>query len=307
MKSILRISFACCLAAGALAAAEQPLADRAAVAWQDKDWAKAEALYARLAADPEQRGLATFRRGVALLYLGNVEAGRQALDAAEKAGWTSAAVAYRRACADAVEGKTAEALAQLQKAVAAGFSQAALLDSEPLLASLRDVPEFARVKETIERASHPCRHDERYRQFDFWVGEWDVRPNGAPDSTPPSENIVTLEHDDCVVVEHWRGQGGTTGSSFNIFDQSRGRWFQTWVDSGGGLHEYRGLPDKDGNMLLMGETPGAPGQPGRVPTRLSFFKLGPDKVRQFSEQSLDDGKTWTSAYDLIYVRRKTSR
>jgi hypothetical protein len=113
MNSILRISLAGWLAAGALAAAEQPLADRAAAAWQDKDWAKAEALYAQLAEDPAQRGLATFRRGVALLYLGKVDAGRQSLDAAEKAGWASAAVAYRRACADAVEGKTADALALL--------------------------------------------------------------------------------------------------------------------------------------------------------------------------------------------------
>jgi len=105
-------------------------------------------------------------------------------------------------------------------------------------------------------------------------------------------------------MEHWTSIGGGTGSSFNIFDASRGGWFQTWVDSGGGLHEYRGNPDARGDMIFdQGETPGGPGQPARVPTRLSFFRLGPDKVRQFSETSLDGGATWTPNYDLIYTRR----
>ena len=96
--------------------------------------------------------------------------------------------------------------------------------------------------------AHPCRTDARYRAFDFWVGAWDVRPaNAAPDA-PPAENIVTLEHDGCVVQEHWRGRRDNTGSSFNIYDASRKMWFQTWVDSTGELHEYRGNPDEHGNM-----------------------------------------------------------
>jgi hypothetical protein len=56
-------------------------------------------------------------------------------------------------------------------------------------------------------------------------------------------------------------------------------------------------------MLLQGETPGAPGQPARVPTKLTLFRLGPDSVRQFSEISLDGGKSWTTSYDLTYRRR----
>jgi hypothetical protein len=287
----------------AAAAAQAPLADRAAAAWQDRDWSQAARLYGEMESDPEVRGMALFRRGVALLYLGDVPAARLLLNAAEAAGWTPAAVAYRRACADALEGKTASAVAELERAVAGGFSQTALLDSEPLLASLRSDPGFARAKQSIERAAHPCRQDSRYRAFDFWLGTWEVRPAGAPDSTPPSENVVTAEHDGCVLVEHWSGLGGTTGSSFNIFDQSRNRWFQTWVDSGGGLHEYNGNPDAAGNMVFLGETPGSPGQPARVPTRLSFFRLSDDRVRQLSERALD-GQTWITQYDLIYVRRR---
>lgn len=149
----------------------------------------------------------------------------------------------------------------------------------------------------------PCIDDARYRAFDFWVGEWDVRRNGAAADSPTSENIVTLEYGRCVVHEHWRGISGVTGASFNIYDASRSAWFQTWVDSTGGLHEYRGNPDAQGNMVFVGETPGDPGQPHRVPTRLTFFKLGPDTVRQYSESSIDGGKTWQVNYDLLYTRR----
>lgn len=310
MQVRIRIAAIACLCLGALAFAppaapqEPPLADRAEAAYQAGDWATAETLYARLVEEPGSGAFAAFRLGSALLYLGRVPEARTRLDAAEAAGWTPAAIAYRRACADALEGKTADAVAQLEKAVAGGFQAVAALDGEPLLAAVRDDPGYAAVKESIERKGHPCRFDPRYRAFDFWLGEWDVRPAGAPDTAPPSENLITLEYDGCVVMEHWTSIGGGTGSSFNLFDVSRWMWFQTWVDSSGGLHEYRGNPDAQGNMILQGETPGAPGQPARVPTRLSFFKLAPDTVRQFSEISTDGGKTWTTSYDLTYVRRK---
>ena len=150
----------------------------------------------------------------------------------------------------------------------------------------------------------PCREDPRYRAFDFWVGAWDVRPPGAAPDSPAAENVITLEHGDCVVIEHWRSVRGGTGVSLNIFDASRGMWYQTWADSGGGLHEYRGGPDANGNMVFNGEIPGEAGQPARLPTRLTFFREGPDRVRQFSQSSADGGKTWKTNYELIYTRRK---
>ena len=294
-------------AAALVSAGPEPppdLAARAAAAFVAKDWTAAEKLYGELLADPGQMGQAAFRQAVARLYLGHLDEARAGLDRAEREGFKPpAAIAYRRACAAALQGKNDEAIAQLEKSVAGGFSQLALLDGDPLLANLRADARFVKVREGLDKAAHPCHYDARYRAFDFWVGEWDVRPNGAPDSTPPSENLITLEYDRCVVMEHWTSTGGGTGSSFNMFDSSREAWFQTWVDASGGWHEYRGAPDKDGNMILLGETPGAPGQPARVPTRLSLLRMGPDTVRQFAELSLDGGKSWTTSYDLIYKRR----
>ncbi|HYE87943.1 MAG TPA: hypothetical protein VEA16_16380, partial [Vicinamibacterales bacterium] len=90
-----------------------------------------------------------------------------------------------------------------------------------------------------------------FRQFDFWVGEWDVRPNpetmkppaGAPAPNPnrqPATNVITKIEGDCVIHEHWNDRQGSTGRSFNIYDRVKQQWHQTWVDNRGGLHSYWG-------------------------------------------------------------------
>jgi hypothetical protein len=160
-----------------------------------------------------------------------------------------------------------------------------------------------------------------HRQFDFWVGEWDVVPNtqgaqgaqgaqsaqgaqgaqGAP--RQPASNVVVKAHNGCVVIENWDDRVGGTGQSFNVFDRVTRQWHQTWVDSNGGLHQYWGGL-KDGNMVFLGEVPLPPASrfQGRRTVRLSFTPMGPDKVRQFSESLNSDG-TWSVNYDLIYTRR----
>ena len=155
-----------------------------------------------------------------------------------------------------------------------------------------------------------------HRQFDFWVGEWDVVPNpetrpaNAPPPQPdrkPATNIIEKAHRDCVIVENWDdGQGGT-GQSFNVYDRVKKRWQQTWVDSNGGLHEYWGEL-RDDNMVYIGEVPLPPASrfQGRRTIRLTFFPLGANKVRQFSESLNVDG-TWSVNYDLIYTRRTKSK
>jgi Protein of unknown function (DUF1579) len=153
-----------------------------------------------------------------------------------------------------------------------------------------------------------------HRQFDFWIGEWDVVPNPAtpqpgtpPPGSRPASNVVEKAHRGCVVIENWDDRQGGTGQSFNIYDRVRKQWHQTWVDSNGGLHEYWGEL-KDGKMVFVGDVPlpaGARFQ-GRHTIRLSFTPMGADKVRQFSEALNSDG-TWSTSYDLIYTRRAKTK
>jgi hypothetical protein len=73
-----------------------------------------------------------------------------------------------------------------------------------------------------------------YRQFDFWLGDWNVY---ARDGSLAGTNDVTREMDGCVLQEHWVAAGppARRGSSFNTWSPAFRRWHQTWVDSTGGL------------------------------------------------------------------------
>ena len=93
------------------------------------------------------------------------------------------------------------------------------------------------------------------RDFDFWIGEWDVF---GPQGRQVGTNSITQLFDGSVLAEHWRGDGGVEGHSLNAYDASAGRWHQTWVDSTGGLL-LLDVRLVDGAMVLEGTAPGADG------------------------------------------------
>ena len=152
------------------------------------------------------------------------------------------------------------------------------------------------------RRRGPCEYDPRFRELDYWIGEWDVRGVNAPPNAPPSKSVITRIHSGCVIFETYNAQG-YAGQSFNIYDRSKGQWHQTWVDTTGGLHEYWGGP-KNGSIIYEGSIPPLPGQQERSQTRMSLLNIGPDTVRQLGETSMDGGKTWQVSYDLTYTRKK---
>src|SRR5262245_43236045 len=71
----------------------------------------------------------------------------------------------------------------------------------------------------------PCSQPQ-FRQFDFWVGEWEVKD---PDGKVVGQNSVTSRELGCVVVEQWKSSQGATGMSMNYFDPLSGQWTQKWV------------------------------------------------------------------------------
>jgi len=55
-------------------------------------------------------------------------------------------------------------------------------------------------------------------------------------------------------------------------------------------------------LVFVAEKIGPGGKP--IKNRPTFFNLGPDLVRQFSEQSNDGGATWSVGYDFNHLRKK---
>ena len=166
--------------------------------------------------------------------------------------------------------------------------------SRSLLATMLAVPAaLAGAQAPTPPASPPpaCQSAE-YRQFDFWVGTWDVfLPNGQK----AGENRIEPISAGCALLENWSGRGGFTGKSLNIYDRDDKRWHQTWVDSSGGLLMIAGsLVDR--RMVLSSEA-------GGTWQRITWTPNDDGSVRQFWEASADAGKTWTVQFDGKYVRR----
>jgi hypothetical protein len=283
----------------AMAAAQQAptaLDSAAQAAWSTGDWTAAARAYAALAARDTGTAQFRYRLGVALLGLGRPAEARPALQAAERLGAPVQQVAFRLAL---VAPEPDAAFRELRRATDAGL---ALLPSPPAseqaLARLKADPRYADFVTAMDRNARPCMHDDRYKEFDFWLGTWDVRPTGQPQA-PPARNVITKVNNGCVVHESWTAPG-SAGQSFNIFDRTRGKWFQIWVDNSGGLHEYSG-GIRDGAMVYEGEMPAPRPSTGRVRTRLTFTPSARG-VRQFSERTVDGGSTWQVNYDLFYTR-----
>lgn len=153
--------------------------------------------------------------------------------------------------------------------------------------------------------SSPCASNPVYRQLDFWVGEWEAfgkKGNKAGDSK------ISIILDSCIVLEEWTSaasQRGLTyaGKSYNTYNAQTNQWQQTWVDNVGGSTAYLTGKLENGTMVFK-TLPVARTKDTVEIQKLSFFNLGPDKVRQLFETSNDNGKTWFPTVDLEYRRKK---
>lgn len=153
-------------------------------------------------------------------------------------------------------------------------------------------------------SQHPC-SGTVHRQFDFWVGEWEAF---APNGNKGGDSKISLILDSCIVLEEWTSANLTqgiryAGKSFNTYNQATKQWQQTWVDNVGGTTEFLRGEGSDGKVVFYADK--VVGPKGKTFMRkLTFTKLSNDKVRQFGERSDDEGKTWTTEYDLEYRRKK---
>ena len=134
-----------------------------------------------------------------------------------------------------------------------------------------------------------------HHQFDFWLGDWEVR---TPEGKLAGHNTISRTLGGCVLQESWRGASGHHGTSYNIYDASRRRWHQTWVDDEGTLLQLDGA-FADGRMVLMGESVDSAGKP--VKQRITWEPLAGGKVRQLWDSS-PDGVAWKVEFEGIYSR-----
>lgn len=142
----------------------------------------------------------------------------------------------------------------------------------------------------------PC-GSSAYRGFDFWVGEWDVYPNGK--DTQVATSSIESMFGGCAIRETWKPLTGSGGGSFSNYDADLDLWRQAWVDGSGTRVDFEGGA-VNGKMVLTGIWRNALGPGKHNLTRMTYTANPDHSVRQHGEQSIDHGLSWTTSFDFIY-------
>ena len=190
------------------------------------------------------------------------------------------------------------ATTELQKLFAAGFTGVGVLTNDPLIRSLAGRKDYDELVRTMSVQAYPCAHQAGFRDFDFWVGEWDVH---LANGTPAGSNIIERIERGCALTEHWTSASGGTGMSVNYLDKASDEWVQIWNAEGGSQIIIRGGLTDDG-MAMEGYI-NYVGNGTTAPFRALWTPLPDGRVRQYFEQSNDGGNTWVPWFEGFYTRR----
>lgn len=136
-----------------------------------------------------------------------------------------------------------------------------------------------------------------YRQFDFWLGDWEVT---NAQGTVVGTNTIRKILNGCVLHEHWRGADGGSGQSHNIYNLQTGKWHQSWVDDNGQLLLLDGGLDDQGRMVLRGETVSEEG--ASVIDEIAWGRAEGGRVRQIWRKSTDGGANWQVVFNGLYTK-----
>jgi len=144
-----------------------------------------------------------------------------------------------------------------------------------------------------------CSANKESRQFDYWLGEWNITYPGAPDG---STSKVYLELDKCLIIESWDGGKGHTGENIFGYSFNDKSWHGMFADNQGRVHVFEGKVAQ-GSAEFLGPSRGPNGE--AVLNRLKVVRLAPDKLEQTWEKSSDNGATWTALFRLEYSGKKS--
>lgn len=138
-----------------------------------------------------------------------------------------------------------------------------------------------------------------YRQFDFWIGDWDTFETENPNGPSIARATITPIVDGCALHELYEQSDGLVGDSILSFDPVRRQWQQTWVTNRGSSMVLWGEL-RDGAIVLQGEVHLHDG--ATVLQRITWRMEGA-AVRESAAVSRDGGQRWEPAFDVLFRRR----
>jgi hypothetical protein len=138
----------------------------------------------------------------------------------------------------------------------------------------------------------------REREFDFWIGEWDLTWGVDKRGTNRIESIL----DGHVIQENFDGAPAAAfrGISLSVYNHDIGKWQQTWVDNTGGYLDFTG--EFRHAKMELSRTALESGKP--VLQRMVWFNILQDELDWNWERSEDSGQTWQVLWSIHYTKRK---
>ena len=138
-----------------------------------------------------------------------------------------------------------------------------------------------------------------YRQFDFWIGDWDTFEMEDLNGPSIARAWITPIVDGCALHERYEQSDGLVGDSILSFDPVRRQWQQTWITNRGSNMVLWGEL-RDAALVLEGEVHLHDG--ATVLQRITWRTEG-DGVRETAVLSRDGGAHWEPAFDVLFRKR----
>jgi hypothetical protein len=150
----------------------------------------------------------------------------------------------------------------------------------------------------ILTAQSPCKCcAEEYRQFDFWIGHWNVYD---ANEKLLGTSIIELIQDSCIILENWKSATSNyTGTSYNFYNIKTETWTQTWIDNQGGSLIMKG--QYAGNNMTLTSEPIHNKEGISVTNKITWTNNKDGTVRQLWESKTGDGD-WIVAFDGKYFK-----
>ena len=150
-------------------------------------------------------------------------------------------------------------------------------------------------------SSKPCGEGQR-RQFDFWLGSWDVSWPTSPHGPAGSGRAnVQKIFGNCVVQENFSADPlPLRAMTLSSYIPEAGQWNQVWVDNEGHYRDLVG-ESKNGEIVLSGP---AEVNGKKIMRRVMWKNIKPMEVDVSWEESGDEGRTWQVIWPMHYTRRR---
>ena len=135
------------------------------------------------------------------------------------------------------------------------------------------------------------------KQFDFWLGEWDVNWGEGQHGVNRIQRVLKGQ----VIQEDFDGRPAMDfrGHSVSVYSPQYRQWQQTWVDTQGNYWHLRGGWQLDRFILVADDML----QDRAVKYRMVFYNIALDTLDWNWELSEDGGQTWNLRWKIHYRRK----